>query len=310
MKDILVKIYMNGFEEDGEKYAKFFCSLNYENAVVFPPDNPVSAGYVIERELSNGAKCAYFSAIATHESKRGKGYASKLIAEMLYKSQSKGYPFVILSPFHSEFYKKYGFFTTQYCKEILINGYENLEISSVTEQDIEDINSMFDPLAIRCVFDNAYILSIQKEASIYNGKPIKILRDGKTVGFCVCDEINVGRIVQRGTDVTNIANFNGSIAKIPARDGEAFIQIRIVVLEEFIKFLRPKINFECVLYVSDGIISENNGVWRFRSNGDLVEAEKLENVSANIVVNIGNLADYLVNKGFIEPIKTQFIDEY
>jgi shikimate kinase len=83
MIEKLKQIYMDGFREDGEKYADYFCSKNAKKSVVYPEISPVCSGYVIPKKLFDGKYCAYFSAIATLESERGKGYASALISKML-----------------------------------------------------------------------------------------------------------------------------------------------------------------------------------------------------------------------------------
>lgn len=310
MKEVLKSIYLEGFREDGDDYADYFCGKHIKNAIVFPPDSPLCAGYVIKRKLSNGYYCAYFSAIATKQSERGKGYASKLIKLMLNKSYTDKYPFVVLSPFNSVFYKKFGFFTTQYCKKSILKGSVLADVCEATYDDLAAINALFDPEALRLDFSKEYFAELKTESAVYGGVPLKIVHNGKIVGFCVKDELSVSKVVQNDINVYDIDNFVGSTAKIPSTNGDAFIQLRIVSFPQFVGFLSPNSDFEVTIKIVDEIISENNAEWRIVSENSKITAYKEVKSACEYKVDIADFVEYMEQKKLIKPFVTQFIDEY
>ncbi len=310
MKDVLKTIYLAGFEEDRDTYATYFCDKNANCAVVYPSDNPVSAGYVIEKKLSDGNKCVYFSAISTLKSERGKGCASKLISQMLKLAYNKDYPFAVLSPFSSTFYKRYGFFTTQFYNGEQINGRQNVQVFEVTDNDVGAICKLFDSNATRLAFDEEYVKDVKEESSVYGAKLLRVELDGKTVAFCVTDGDNVTRVIQNGIDLSSVSNFSGRWIKSPTKFGEAFIQLRILSLEKFVSFLSPLSPFSVTVKVVDDILDKNANIWRIFSNGYDVKAKKVLEKTYDFEIGIDRLVEQLEKLKCINPFVTQFIDEY
>jgi GNAT superfamily N-acetyltransferase len=305
----LVKIYIDGFVEDGEDYAKYFCQKHKDCAITYPPKSPKSAGYVIPKRLSSGSYCAYFSAIATIRRERGKGYASALIKEMLDEAYEKGYPFAVLSPFNSDFYKQFGFFTTQYYQRTILNGTDDAKILPMDNIDVSSIQSLFSIDAVRLAFDEEYLLKLRKETAVYNAMPVKIVKDGEIYGFCVKENSSISRVVQKDNAVTNNRGFSGFNTKLASNNGEAFIQLRVTSIKEFVKFLKPNDSFIITVTVVDSLIKDNSGNWEFSSNGRDVVASKTDK-KADFEVNIADLVETLEGKKLIKPFLTQFIDEY
>ena len=307
MIDKLRQIYMEGFSEDGSKYADYYCKKNVKFSVVYPQENPVSAGYILEKKLSNGQSCAYFSALATLKDERGKGNASALICKSLIIAR-KSFAFAVLSPFNSVFYKKFGFFTTQFYKKSIIFGDIILEEKIAQNEDLEDINQLFSN-AIRPLINEQYLEDLKQETNVYGAQPVVLRQDGKTVGFCVKEQGTLSRVLLENIDITKVSNFNNFTIKNQTKNGEAFIQLRILSLIDFVKLLTPKNDFKVSLFIEDNILENNNGSFIFESkNGEIVA---IKSTAKNLPkVNIGNLVEFLCEKGFIEKFKTQFIDEY
>ena len=310
MKDLLVKIYLDGFEQDGRDYAEYFCKKYASCALVCPTDNPISSGYVIPKKLSNGKLCAYFSAIATKKSFRNKGYASCLIKEMLKKAYVCGYPFAVLSPFNSNFYKKFGFFTTQYYEKTLVDGSSIYDVTPVEKNNVDEINSIFSPSAIRLAFDNDYFENLSLETAIYNAKPVKVTQNGKILAFCVKENGSLSRVLENGADICKVANFNGFTLKSPSNRGDAFIQLRILNFQSFVEFLTPCAKCDFKLKLNDCIICENNAVWAIKSDGACLTAKKTSLQNYDFETNVTDLIGFLEEKKLIKPLLTQFIDEY
>ncbi len=308
MLNILQQIYIDGFEEDGVSYAEYFCKNNKDRSVVFPQAKPVSAGYVIPRKLSDGNNCAYFSAIATLKAERGKGNASSLINQMLKKAQSEGFPFAVLSPFDSNFYLRYGFFTTQYYIVENIIGNEFAEISPVTDCDISQIEQLFNPSSIRLTFDKDYVSKLISETSQYGAKPFKAIKNGEVVAFFVKENKKLSRVVQKENALSKILSLNGYSYKRPALYGNAFIQVRILSLPGFLAFIKPIKPFSITVKINDSILTDNTGCWNISSDGVNIKAVKCNN--SDYVVDIDNLVDFFEKNNLIQPFVTQFIDEY
>ena len=305
----LLKIYIDGFYEDGEEYAKYFCKTNEDYAVTYPSKNPKSAGYVIPKKLSNGSYCAYFSAIATLRQERGKGYASALIKKMLCKTSSLGYPFAVLSPFNSDFYKQFGFFTTQYYKKTILNGNDDAKVLPIEDLDVLSIQALFNPNALRLAFDEEYLLKLRKETAVYGALPVKIVKNGEICGYCIKENSSISRVVQKDSAVTENRDFSGFITKLASNKGEAFIQLRVISIKEFVKFLKPNYSFRITVNVVDSLIKDNSGNWEFSSNGREIFASKTEG-KADFEVNVADLVKVFEEKKLIKPFLTQFIDEY
>lgn len=307
MIENLKQIYTQGFPEDGEKYAEYFCNKNAKYSVFYPEINPVSAGYILDKKLSNEDSCAYFSALATKKRERGKGNASALIKKSLIKA-SEQYPFAVLSPFNSNFYKKYGFFTTQFYKKTLIDGNIVLTEKLAKEDDLQEINSLFNS-AIRPLIDKVYLNNLIEETNQYGGIPIVLKQNDKTIGFCVKEKTSLSRVLTKGIDISRVANFNGLIYKMQVENGEAFIQVRILSLDKFVKFLMPKKDFRVGVCIEDNIILQNNGCFIFESANNLIDIKKTKQDNFQ-KVKIENLIYYLYDNNLIEKFDTQFIDEY
>lgn len=307
MIENLKQIYTQGFPEDGEKYAEYFCNKNAKYSVFYPQINPVSAGYILDKKLSNGDSCAYFSALATKENERGKGNASALIKKSLIKA-SEQYPFAVLSPFNSNFYKKYGFFTTQFYKKDVIDGNIILAEKVPSDDDLEDINSLFN-FVVRPLIDKAYLSNLIEETKIYGAKPLLLKQADKTVGFCVKEETSLSRVLTKDIVITSVANFNGYSYKRQEENGEAFIQVRILSLDKFVKFLIPKKDFAVGICVEDDVILQNNGCFIFESINNSIKIKKIKQDNFQ-KVKIENLISYLYHNNLIEKFQTQFIDEY
>lgn len=307
MIENLKQIYMEGFPEDGEKFAEYFCNKNAKYSVFYPEINPVSAGYILDKKLSNGDSCAYFSALATKKRERGKGNASALVKKSLIKA-SEQYPFAVLSPFNSNFYKKYGFFTTQFYKKDVIDGNIILAEKIAKEDDLQEINSLFTS-AIRPLIDKAYLNNLIEETNQYGAIPIVLNQNDKTIGFCVKEKTSLSRVLTKGIDISSVANFNGLIYKMQVEDGEAFIQVRILSLDKFVKFLMPKKDFRVGVCIEDNIILQNNGCFIFESANNLIDIKKTKQDNFQ-KVKIENLISYLYDNNLIKKFDTQFIDEY
>ena len=303
----LEQIYIEGFSEDGENYSKYFCEKNIEFAVVYPKLNPVSAGYVIPKKLFNGKYCAYFSALATLREERGKGNAAALINKMLVKA-SKDYAFAVLSPFNSEFYKKFGFFTTQYCTKSVVEGNEKYDLRLAKVEDLDCINNLFSK-SVRPIIDEEYLVALQEETAMYNAVPVVVIKDDKIVGFCVKEKSSLSRVLTKEIAIDKVGNFNGYTYKKNSVECDAFIQLRILSVVDFAKYLKAKRDFNIKIKVVDEIIFENNFVFEFNSVGTNLCVKMTENPHT-VEVKIERLVEYLVENDYIEKFETQFIDEY
>ncbi len=309
MKD-LKQIYLEGFEEDGVSYAEYFCSKFSKNAVYVPTHYPVAAGYVIPKKLVDGNECVYFSAVATVKAERGKGYASELVRTMLKTAYKQGYSFAVLSPFNSEFYIKYGFFTVQRYKKVSTVTSCDVTASEVSENDIPIINSLYGKNALRLTFDEEYLSSLREEVAVYGGVPFKIVKGEKLIGFCVRESNNLSRVLFENKDEVFPINFADCKYKKSDENGEAFIQLRILSVTDFVKFLCPIKAFDCKIKISDGIINSNNGIFQIVSDGSELFCSQVLADKYDVLTDISDLAPYLSKNGYVKPLVTQFIDEY
>jgi predicted N-acetyltransferase YhbS len=109
----LRKLWQEAFGDSDETLDAFFArGFSEERFLCIEEDGiPVSALYWFDCEL-DGQKLAYLYAVATAKSHRGKGLASRLMAQAHIRLKELGYAGAILVPGNSElfnFYKKLGY---------------------------------------------------------------------------------------------------------------------------------------------------------------------------------------------------------
>jgi predicted acetyltransferase len=107
-----------------------------------------------------------------------------------------------------------------------------------------------------------------------------------------------------------VKNLSDCYAKVPSLSGEAFIQLRVLNVQSFVKYLRPNSIFDITMTIKDNIILDNDGVWNICSNGHEIFAKKDSVTSNNLSVEINDFVKFMEDKNLIKPFITQFIDEY
>lgn len=133
-------IYAQCFPEDSEGYRQYFLqSVSRDNVfAVYDGEKAISCGYLVPKKATvNGKDCtvAYFSAIGTLPQYRGKGAASRLIADMLAAASERGYPFAMLNPFDARFYERFGFTAVTMPRDELLEGRDACAVRSLTASD-------------------------------------------------------------------------------------------------------------------------------------------------------------------------------
>lgn len=307
MIESLEQLYYDGFCEDGIEYARFFCNGNYKYAVCYPKDNPLSCGYLIERELNNATKIGYLSALSTKKENRGLGFASIVVYEILNKANAKKYPFVVLGPFSPTYYKKFGFFDFDVrSKRKVIGG--SVVAKTAKEEDVIAINSLFDSNTFSCAFNTEYFNKLQREAVVTKAKLYSLYKNDKIVGFCVKGRNYISNLICKNNEIENCNDFLGLEFLAKSTDGLPFLQMRITKIEEFLNLFKPLKKFDCRIKIKDCVIEENNRTLKLFSNGNKIETQIVENY--DIELDIKDLYEFLVTQKCIEKINSDFIDNY
>lgn len=298
---------MEGFSQDGVKYANFFCNENFSSAVFFPNTKPITCGYLIEREMKNGTKIGYLSALSTKKEYRGLGFASSVIFKILNNANEKKYPFVLLGPFNSTYYKKYGFFDfDKREKRIVSEG--NVIARLATINDIDAIKSLFSSDGFSCVFDKYYYEKLERESCVTNANLYTLCQEGRIVGFCVKGKNFISNIISKNDAIGNCTDFCGLEYLSKSENGEPFLQMRVTDVREFLQLFTPTKEFSIRLKVTDCIIESNNLVLRIFSKDNHIEIENVDEYEVEL--DVKDLYGYLINNGFIKKVESEFIDNY
>ena len=307
MISVLEQLYIDGFSEDGVEYARFFCVENFNSAIYYPKVNPVSCAYLIERELNNGTKIGYLSALSTKKENRGLGFASMLVYEILNEANKRNYPFVVLGPFNPVFYKKFSFFDFDKRVKQPIKG-GNVVAKLSTKNDINAINSLFTTDKFSCVFNDQYYAKLEREAIVTKSNLYTLYDDNKIVGFCVKGDNFISNIVCKENAIEKCSKFLELEYLAKSNKGLPFLQMRITDVFGFLQMLSPIKDFSYFVKIKDSIVEGNNIVARVYNNENKIEIERTQRYE--IELEIKELYEFLLKEKCVEKIVSEFIDNY
>lgn len=192
----LINLHINAFG-DSREYADFFFSTRYlpENAFFeFEGNEPVGVVYaryislvIAQKKLS----VPFLTGIATAESHRGRGIARRNLEKALASFTKRNAPFVLLSPSDDGFYRKLGYESISYCKEIKYSVRD--DIKTVPFENTEKSAKLFAEAYAASVSGlYGYAERAEKECAdiirehIADGGTGEIfIRDGKPVGYAL-----------------------------------------------------------------------------------------------------------------------------
>lgn len=315
----LKNVYLEGFPDDGERFAQFFISkrTDQNTATVAIDEKIVSAGYVVPKRARFFGKetdVAYFSAVSTLNEFRGKGYASKVVKKLLNIAYSNGSFISVLSPFNDTFYLKFGFTNASYYGKIKING--NGEFSC-RPTNYEDFSMVYSAQINDCDFALLYekdeFNTLLEEYS-FRGEINTYLKNDKPVAVVAVDNI-VERYITDGVNINDIGNLYGKTALDLSLKEKVNTQLRIVNVEKFLQAVKYQgSNFNYCIKVTDDILSQNTAIYKITVLNGRTAVEKISpfaRIRVDEDITVSQLAKNFIVGGcpFVEP-KIFLLDTY
>lgn len=263
----LIEMYKEAFHDNDNYVNCFFKNeVNKDNIVTYLRDGElVSSLYLIDKNFVIGDKkltCPYIVGASTKEELRGKGLFKYAMKSAFTKINKENKPFCMLYPFKHSYYKKYGFVTVSFVKDVFLNEKEitlekldkkNLQVAyALYKEHIKKFNFAIDKTFNEFSYDF-------KKFNFSPNTSNLILKSGKPVGYYMVDGDGTFQFVTIDDKIlsdegmiklTQIDNLNG--------DTE-YLMLRIVDVIEAIKCFKPKkVTKAFTISIEDNMIESNN----------------------------------------------------
>lgn len=155
MRSKLIQLHKDCFH-DGS-YADYFFMERLEEKyayVVKVGEEIASACYarIFTLKLAGKeVKVPFLTGVATSPTHRYKGYATEVVNKATSDLEAQGFPFVILHPFNHKFYRKLGFETINYVRDLTpsSNPLRGVEFRKMVKEDIPLVSKLYNELMER-----------------------------------------------------------------------------------------------------------------------------------------------------------------
>lgn len=245
-RETLEKLYIDGFPADTAAYRNWFIDRYRDYAVTV---DDVACGYLVEKQaVVAGRKQTvfYIDAFCVATPYRGKGYARPLMQKLLIRARNAGATYVLLSPFSSDYYKRFGFVDVAFGAQYAIGG-----------GDAKLLPCTADELRARYNRGKSNRLLLDRRAAdaaleSYAVDGLQVVR----VGDSVCGAIDGARfdVLCAGDETIACDALNGLTAKIPA------VQARVVDAEKAYEDAKNVLfcNLKPPCEIVDPLVESNN----------------------------------------------------
>lgn len=332
-KEQLKKLYRESFPDDTEKDVDYFFNSYLQE--VFVNDDFSSALYPVYKKLFfNGdiIDLPYVVAFGALREVRGKGIAAKLMNEFIKKSYTANVPFVALSPFNHEYYKRYGFVTVD--AAAFNRDCDNCRLINCDERKVflEAMQKIYCKAMLR--YDN-YIYRNQEDCKLVcdklltnGGKTILIVEDNNIINDNN-DYINMiidsrhlkvyGYSIECGNEILERLMCHNVKSEAIFENVQMRIcdPVKAVNITKFNMSANDKTlrEFKIKIKICDSVLGDK--IYQFQiveGKGNLVKT----NECAEVVANIDEFTNFIINgakikglpDGLIPNKKSFFIDKY
>lgn len=268
----LLAIYLDGFPEDGEAYARYFLSnMPAENVFVGRERGEiVSAGYLVPKRaelFGAAATVGYLSALATLRESRGKGIIGGVIGDILREAGRRGYPLVALSPFDGDYYRRYGFSDGVTARRTTVAGGREYRLKRAERADIPEIVALYEEMTrgceIRQLFGPSEAAALMEELDVDASAAFLVMSGNRAFAFATVEHGEITHLFTPERDkFDKVAAFT-SLRYFATGEGEPFIQLRAANAQALLSLpvYREGVR-ETALCIRDDIIAANNGCYR------------------------------------------------
>lgn len=327
----LKKLYRESFPGDTDNDVNyFFNSYLFE---VFVNNDFSSALYPVGKKMFfNGAiiDLPYVVAFCALHEARGKGIAAKLMNEFIEKANADNVPFIALSPFNHEYYKKYGFITVD--ASVINRDSENYEHLNCSDRHVflEAMQKVY--CKAMSQYNNFIYRNQEDFALVYD----KLMTNGGNTILFVEDNIKINDnndyidmiIDSRHKKVYgySIECDNEILEKLMCNDGKGGatlknVQMRIcdpvkaVNLTQFNGLSIDEPTREFKIKIKDSVLGDK--IYKLQiadDKGKLIET----NENAEVITSIDEFTNFIINGVSIDGLpkdlicckKSFFIDKY
>lgn len=231
----VILIWQDAFG-DNEKYISEFLDIFGKYMLVLEKCGKIVSMLMLFPVTINGEKGRYIYAVATDKAFRNQGFAGELVEYAKNFIKEENEKFLVLLPQNSGlfgFYKKFGFCELKCAKKIdkAISFHEKNDILTEEITPCEYFKLREDYFS-----DRKYVKwdidMLGFFAKMYNGKYLKLSKNGKTIACAFChirgDKIVISELLTRGNVLDNIGGFFGKSRILgfkESKNGERFAMI-------------------------------------------------------------------------------------
>lgn len=238
-----INLYKKIFLDPDSLTKEIFKDFDFKNGCYEQLFNEktVSVGFIKNKKISLNGKVLAFPflfGLATDKDYRKRGFAKKIISNIVSDLNKKNYAFLGLYPFPApkEFYYNFGFSTLSFAQEIAI---KNLYISGTIIKrnlSVKSVNSLYKKVMQNKTFFQKFssldFKNYYKKVKAYNGELIGLFYNNYIYGFITLDNENVESALFDCEFVYK--NKDKLLGDFPKKYQNAFLSNTLVVSNSFL----------------------------------------------------------------------------